>query len=220
QVVAVLERPLPDPARQPVPATVLHDPEEIGLRPVLDLLARLDLHRGAPGVGLHAALAAAGAASAAPLHDHVPDLAGRPPPQPGFAVRARPAADTGAPPDPEDGVELLARAQLELALHRDLNVVADRHRYPELLGEVFPQREGSGPPAQVPGVGDDAGRLIGVAGRANADAAELLPLDVRLRGRLAQGRGHLSRDVLGTALRGSRATGLAQDLVLGVDDDR
>ena len=58
EVVAVLERALPDAAGQPVAAVLLHDLEEVGLGALLDVLAGLDLHRQPARVGLHAALAA------------------------------------------------------------------------------------------------------------------------------------------------------------------
>ena len=152
------ERPLPDAAGEPVAAPLLHDLEELGLGAVLDLLAGLDLHREPARVGLHAALATARAARAAALDDHVADLAGGAPADPGLAVQDQPAADAGTPPDAEDRVELPAGAQLELALNRHLDVVAHPHRHAELVGQVLAEREGAGPARQVAGVGDDAGR--------------------------------------------------------------
>src|SRR5262245_6074412 len=70
ELVAVLQRALPDAAGQPVATALLHDLEELRLVSlVLDEVAGADLHRPAPGVGLHASVAAAGALAAVDL-DH------------------------------------------------------------------------------------------------------------------------------------------------------
>src|SRR5262249_59974270 len=100
-------------------AALVHDPEEIGLRALLDLLARLDLHGRASGIGLHAAPSPAGAAGPVPLDDHVPDLTGRTAAEPLLAVEDQPAADPGAPPDAEHGLVRLAGPALDLAVGRD-----------------------------------------------------------------------------------------------------
>ena len=65
---------------------------------------------------------------AASLDDHVADLAGGAAAEPGLAVEDQPAADAGSPPDAEHGLVGLAGAEVELALDRDLDVVADLHR--------------------------------------------------------------------------------------------
>ena len=72
---------------------LVHQLEEVGLDALLVLAPRLGFHRRAPGVGLHAALAPAGALGAAALDDHVADLAG------GAAARAR-ACRRGSMPPP------------------------------------------------------------------------------------------------------------------------
>src|SRR3954447_16249033 len=95
QVVAVLQRSLPDPAGEPVATVLLHELEEIRLGALLDLLARLDLHRHAAGVGLHAALAAASAPRTALLDDHVTDFRSCAPSEPRLTVEDQPAADAG-----------------------------------------------------------------------------------------------------------------------------
>ncbi len=220
EVIAVVQRSLPDPAGEPVAPLLLHDPEEVGLRAPLYVPSRLQLHRQPSRVGLHAPSAPAGASGAPALDNHVPDLGRRPAAEPGLAVEDQPAADSGAPPDAEDRVELLRRPELELALNGDLDVVADRDRDAQLVAEVLPEREGAVPAGQVAGVGDDAGLLVGVARRADSGPSEVPSSQARLRRRLAQGRCDLLRDVLGPAGRRCRAPGLAEDLVLGVDDDR
>ena len=78
---------------------LLHQLEEVGLDALFVLAARLGFHRRAPGVGLHAALAPAGALGAAALDDHVADLTGGAAAQPGLAVEDEAAADAGAPED-------------------------------------------------------------------------------------------------------------------------
>ena len=137
----MLEGTLPDAAGQPVPPALLHDLEEVGLRTLPDLLAGLDLHRHPARVGLHAAASPAGAARSAALDHDVADLPRGAAAEPLLTVEDQPAADAGSPPDPEDRLELLAGAQLELALDRDRDVVADPHRRPELAGEVLAERE-------------------------------------------------------------------------------
>ena len=59
------------------------------------LAPRLGFHRRAARVGLHAALAPAGALGAAALDDHVADLAGGAAAEPGLAVEDEAAADAG-----------------------------------------------------------------------------------------------------------------------------
>src|SRR5439155_1190961 len=82
-------------------------------------------HRGAAGVGLHAAAAAAGAASAVLLDDHVADLPGGAAPEPRLAVQDDAAAHTGTPEDADQRVEVAAGAQLGLGRGGDADVVAD-----------------------------------------------------------------------------------------------
>ena len=119
--------------------------------------AGLGLHRRAPGVGLHAAGMAGAAFRASPVDDHVPDLPGRPSPQPGLAGEDQPAADAGAPEGPQHRLVGLAGAEVELALDPDLHVVADPDRRPEFLRKRLGERERTIPAGQVAGAGDDAG---------------------------------------------------------------
>ena len=125
-----------------------------------------------PGVGLHAALAPAGALGAAALDDHVADLAGGAAAQPGLAVEDEAAADAGAPEDADQALELAPGAEVELGLGRDLDVVADPDLGAQRLLQSLRQREAALPAGQVAGAGDDAGLLVGVAGRADPDALQ------------------------------------------------
>ena len=127
------------------------------------LAACLGFHRRAAGVGLHAALAPAGALGAAALDDHVADLAGRAAAEPRLAVEDDAAADAGSPEDAEQDLELAAGAEIELGLGRDLDVVADPHRRAERLRERLAEREAALPAGQVAGAADDAGLAVGVA---------------------------------------------------------
>src|SRR6185436_12533696 len=88
QLVALVEGALPDPARQAVAVVLAHQLEQIGLGAALVLAAR---------VGLHAPLPPARALGAAPLDDHVADLAGGTAAEPRLAVEHQAAADAGAP---------------------------------------------------------------------------------------------------------------------------
>src|SRR4051812_26454523 len=199
EVIAVLQRAIPDAAGEAVAAMLLHDLEEDRLCALLDLPARLDLHRPAARIGLHAALAPAGAAGPALFDDHVADLRRRAAAQPLFAVQDQAAADAGSPPDAEHGVELLAGAELELPLPRHGDVVADLDRRAKLLGEVLGEREGIDPVRQVAGHRDDPGLLVGIARGADADAAQIRSLQAGLISRLAHRLGHPLGDVLGAA---------------------
>ena len=199
--VAVLERPLPDPAGEPVAAVLLHDLEQLRLRPIGVLAPRPRLHRPAPGVGLHAAAAAAGAAGAAANDHHVPDLARRAAPDPALAVEDQAAADPGAPEDAEDRLVRLPGAELELGVGGDVDVVADPHLRAERVGERPPEREAPLPAGQVARLGDVAGCLVGVARRADPDPGERVGLHPGGVRRLDHRLGHLRGDVRGSARR-------------------
>ena len=75
------------------------------------------------------------------------------------------------------------------------------------------------PAGKVLGARDDAGLLVGVAGRPDPDAGQLRRIDAALLGGLPQARRHLGGDVLGPALGRRRAPRLAEHLVARVDDD-
>ena len=139
---------LPDAAGQPRFLVLLHQLEEVGLGALFVLAARLGFHRRAARVGLHAALAPAGALGAAALDDHVADLAGGAAAEPGLAVEDEAAADAGPPEDADQARELAPGAEVELGFGRDLDVVADPH-----LGARAPsralRRAGSCPPSRA-----------------------------------------------------------------------
>ena len=191
---------------------LLHQLEEVGLAPFFVLAPRLGFHRRAAGVGLHAALAPAGALGAAALDDHVADLAGGAAAEPGLAVEDEAAADAGAPEDADQALELAPGAEVELGLGRDLDVVADPDLGPQGLLQSLRQREAALPAGQVAGAGDDAGLLVGVAGGADPDALQRRGLDPGLLGRLAQRRRHLVGHVLGAAAGRRRPPRFAADL--------
>src|SRR5262249_22667283 len=92
----MLQRACPDAAREHRAAAPLHDLEELGVGAVSVQLARPPLQRLAPGVGLEAPVAAAGALRAVLLHDHVADLAGRSAAGPRLALQDQAAADARA----------------------------------------------------------------------------------------------------------------------------
>jgi hypothetical protein len=216
----VLERPLPDPAREALAVVLLHQLEQLRLLAGVDLLARAPLHRHPPGVGLDAPLVAGAAARAPTADDDVPELSGGAAAEPGVPVENEAATNAGSPPDADHALELRPCAEVELAVDGDLDVVADPHRRPELLRQVLAERERALPSRQVAGARDGAGRLVRVSGRADADPRELGGLELRVAGRLAKGGDHLGRDVLRPA-RGRRlALRLAEHLVPGVDDHR
>ena len=220
EVVVGVDRALPDAAGQARFAVLLHQLEEVGLVALLVLAARLGFHRRAARVGLHAALAPAGALGAAALDDHVADLPGGAAAQPRLAVEDEAAADAGAPEDADQALELAPGAEVELGLGRDLDVVADPDLGPQRLLQSLRQREAALPAGQVAGAGDDAGLLVGVAGGADPDALQRRGLDPGLLGRLAQRRRHLVGDVLRAAAGRRRPPRFAADLAAGVDDRR
>src|SRR6185437_14379236 len=89
ELVAFVERPRPDTAREAVAFLVLHELEEVGLLALHDELAHVDFHRAAPRVGLHAADFPAGAPGTVLLDDHVTDLPRPPAPAPRAAFEDR-----------------------------------------------------------------------------------------------------------------------------------
>ena len=119
------------PRREAGPAPPAHDPEEVGAVALRVQLARADLHRAAPGVGLEAAATPARAGRAVEPHDHVPDLARGAAAVPLLAVEDQAAADAGAPEDAEQAPVRRAGAELELGRRRDADVVADDDRRAE-----------------------------------------------------------------------------------------
>ena len=130
----------------------------------------------------------------------------------------RPPPDPGSPEDPDQGRELAPGAEVELGFGRDLDVVADPHRGTELVFERRPEREAAVPAGQVLGRGDDAGLLVGVAGRADPDPGQVLAAHSGGLGRLPHRRRHLPGDVRRAAAGRGRVPRFAEDLALGVDD--
>src|SRR5829696_2121564 len=149
EIVVALERPLPDPARQAWPTTLLHDLEQRGLAALLDELARPQLHRAAACVGLHAAAPPARASRAADLDHDVADLTRGAAARPRLGVQDDPAADARAPEDAEQRAELAGRAELELGVRGDVDVVADRDGRPERVLQRPAEREAALPVGQV-----------------------------------------------------------------------
>ena len=125
--VAVLERSRPDAAGQARAVVLLHQPEQVGVAPLLVLAAHPCFHGRAAGVSLDTADAPARAARAVQLDDHVADLACASAAVPRLAVEDQAAPHSGAPEDPEQRAVGLARTQLELRFGRHLHVVADPH---------------------------------------------------------------------------------------------
>ena len=214
------QRPLPDPAREPVAVALLHDLEQLRLPPLVVELAGPVLHRAAPRVGLHASPAPTGTVPPAVLDDHVPDLAGGAAPGPALAVEDQAAADPRAPEDAEDRAIGLPGAELELGLGGDVDVVADPHLRPERLGQRRAQRKAALPSGEVAGLRDVPGLLVRVPGRADPDPGERIGLDAGGLGRLDQRLRHLGRDVGWPALGRGLTPGLAAHVSTGAHDRR
>src|SRR5207244_703985 len=98
-LVAMLEGAGPHAAREPAATALLHDLEQIGVLAALGQAACAGLHRGASGIGLEAAAAAAGAAPAVLLDHRMADLPSRATAGPELAVEHQPTAHAGAPED-------------------------------------------------------------------------------------------------------------------------
>ena len=83
---------------------------------------------------------------------------------------------------PSSAAVLAGRADLELGVGGEIDVVAERHRRAELLLERLAQVEGAAPLRQVHGAGDGALLVVDRAGRADADAGEVGDLQAGLLG--------------------------------------
>src|SRR4051812_8006939 len=220
ELVAALERARPDTAGQPRAATVFHDLEQHRLLAALDLLARAQLHRQAACVCLQAADAPARALRAAHLHHHVADLAGGVAADPRLAVEHDAAADARPPEHAEHRLVRAAGPELELGVGGDLHVVAERDGCAARLLQRPAQVEAAAPSRQVLGAGHGAGRVVDLAGGADADADQRRGLYARALGRLLQSGGDLRRNAGRTSLGRGRAARLPGHLVVVVDDDR
>src|ERR1035437_2115820 len=103
-----------------------------GLPPLLDEPAGMLFHRRAARVGLHAATAAARAAGAVDLHDHVPDLPRAAAARPRPPVEDQPAAHARPPEDAEQRAIQPPGPEPELGVGGHLHVVADAHLCAEI----------------------------------------------------------------------------------------
>ena len=220
ELVLMLERARPDPTRQAFAVVLAHQLEQVGLVMTLPLveLARVQLHRRTPGVGLHAATPPAGAARAIELHDHVADLSRAAAPGPRLAVEDQSAANSRPPEDAEQRVIRPSSAELELRVGGDLHVVADAVD----LGASSASRS----VAASGNVPSQPGRLRAlvtfpssiVPGRADPDSPELGRVDLGRLGRVAQRALHLRRHILGSAARRRRTTCGSKHLMVVVND--
>src|SRR5215212_3993460 len=214
------ERARPDAAGQALPALVLHDREQVRLLPLADELACPGLHRAAARVGLHAALAAAGALRAADLDHHVADLARGVAAEPELAVEHHAAADAGAPEHAEQRAVALAGAERRLGHGGDVDVVAERYGRAEIVLQRRGERERALPAGQVARARDRAVLVVHVAGRADADRGQIARVRAGGRGGAADGLGDRGGDVRRAARRGGRGALVADDGVALVHDDR
>ena len=111
-----------------------------------------------------------------------------------------------------------AGAEAELALGRDLHVVADPNRRPEALAEPRPELELILPAGQVSRLGDGSGASVHDPRGADPDSGQRARLDPRRLRRLPHRLGHLLGDVLGASRRRRRPARLAEHLPPAVDD--
>src|SRR5829696_5311076 len=160
QLVAVLEGTGPDPGGEPRAAALLHDLEEVRLAPALVQAPGADLHPPAPGVSLHAAAAAAGALRTVDLDHHVAQLSGRPTALPRIPVEHQPAADAGAPPDPEQRLRPSAGAEHVLRVDADGHVVVHVRARVREGPEAGRDRDRRSLAGQVARFGDDAAASV------------------------------------------------------------
>ena len=212
------KRACPDAARQPCPPVLLHQVEQIGLGSLGDLAPCAALHRASAGVGLEAALAAALAPSPSELDDGVADLAGRAATQPALAADDDRAADARPPPDAEEGAVVLAGAELRLRVDGDADVVGHADRHADLLAQRRGERKASVPVGEVARVRDAP--VLDLAGRADADAAQLGRLDAGRLGCVLQSTRQRLDHGGRAALVRCRPARLADDGAVWIDDDR
>ena len=213
-----VDRALPDAAGQARFLVLLHQLEEVGLDPLFVLAACLGFHRRAARVGLHAALAPAGALGAAALDDHVADLAGGAAAEPGLAVEDEAAADPGSPEDADQALELAPGAEVELGLGRDLDVVADPHLGPQRFFSVSPSGKLPSQPGRF--LAPETTPVFSSAspGEPTPTPSSASRLDAGCRGRFAQRLGHRSATSAGPPSVGVGCRDFAEDLAVGVDD--
>src|SRR4051794_5249124 len=153
-------------------------------------------------------------------HDDVADLAGGAAAGPRPAAEHDAAADAGAPEHAEQRVVRPARAELELRVGGDLDVVAEMRARAERVLERRAERELALPVREVPRARDRAGPRVDVARRADAHARQRVGLDARLVCGLGHRRGHRGGDVVRPALGRRRVARLAEHGVARVHHDR
>ena len=174
-----------------------------------------------PGVGLHAAAAAAAAQGAADADDHVADLTGRVAADPRLAVEHDAAADAGAPEHAEQRAVRAARAERELRVGRHLDVVAEQHRRAAAPSRArFRMLKLPPQPGRFLARRHRAGVVVHLARRADADALERRVSMPAWAAASLQRAGDLGRYAGRTAGRGRGPTRLARYLAALVDDDR
>src|SRR3954452_19923451 len=177
------QRAGPDATGQALASPLLHDLEQVRLLALADELASAGLHRAPARVGLHAALAAAGALRPAHLDHHVADLARGVAAEPELAVKHDAPTAARAPEHPEQRAVALAGAERRLGHGGDVDVVAERHGRAEIVLQRRRERERALPPRQVARARDRAVLVVHVAGRADADRGQLTRVRVRAGGR-------------------------------------
>ena len=170
------------------------------------------LERATPRVRLDAPAQAAVAAATAGLHADVPDLAGGAAAVEQATVDDQPAADPRAPEDAEERADAAAGTEPALGLDGDADVVPDRDRDAEALREHGPERERLVPAVDVRRLVHDPGRRVDAAGRADADARELVDADTGVRRGLADREREVVGDRGRAALARRVASSLADDL--------
>src|SRR6266513_995142 len=217
--VVLVQRVLPDRARQLIVPVLLHQREQPGFHAALLVASCLALHCRASGVGLEAATAPARALGAAELDHHVADLARGAASQPAVLLDHDRAADTGSPPEPEERPERPARAEHGLAFDRRADVVPDPHGHAEAARQRLAEWERVRPVRQIARVGNRARRLVDGARGADADACERGGGASGLLGRLLERLGDRVGNVRGAAVPRRGPTRLTGDGIALVDDD-
>ena len=188
--------------------------------PRVVLAPGLELHRGPPGICLHATPPPARAARSVELHDHVADLARRATAQPGLAVQNHSSANAGAPEDAKQRLVAAADAQPGFGFGRHLNVIAHRNRGAERLRQPTAELEGPLPPGKVAASVTVPVTWFTSPGRADPHARQGARPRSRRRGRPHAGRRPSPRRRRAGRPGGSGAARLTEDVPLAVDDDR
>ena len=221
ELVVVVERPLPDPAREPVAAALLHDLEQLRR-------ARRPRARCAPGPPSRRGRrrppcsrgARRGSACRRSLTTMWPISPAAPRPVQRLPSRISPPPTPVPQKTPSIESYGLPAPSLNSALVATSTSLPIRTCAPSASESVGPSGKLPSQPGQVAGLGDVAGLLVRVARRADADPGERVGLHAGGFGRLDQRLGHLGGDVRGPALGRRRAARLAADLAGRADDRR